>query len=48
LKKTDQIRIKISPDLKKKFRTQCENRCVNMSKLIIKWICKYVEDENEK
>jgi len=45
---TDQIRILINSSIKKKFKTKCHKNCMDMSKLIKKWIMEYIEEEEEK
>jgi hypothetical protein len=45
---TDQIRILIDSSIKKKFKTKCYKNCMDMSKLIKKWIMEYIEEDEEE
>lgn len=47
MNKIDQIRILIDSSTKKKFKTKCNKNCMDMSKLIKKWIMQYIKDEEE-
>lgn len=44
--KTKEIRVRITPELKEKFKKILEGKCINMSALITKWIDNYIKDEN--
>jgi predicted DNA-binding protein len=41
--KSEQIRIAISPELKKDFKNLCEKNSQNMSKVILKFIKEQIE-----
>lgn len=47
-KKTDQIRFLISPELKKAFQKICKDKCIDMSKLMHKFVEEYVEKNEEE
>lgn len=46
--KDDQIRILIEKDLKESFKKHCNDNDKDMSKVIIRLIKKYMEEQNDR
>ena len=44
--KTEEIRVRVTPEVKGKFKKILKGKCINMSALITKWIENYIKEES--